>query len=102
MGKANNATNALLQSRPNVAKSEESTKQEQQVDQDAAKQCDQAFAVISSIKIVESELTTFKKSEQANVVLMKQLALLAVELKHKSFELFPQGMLVKVGDNTRR
>ena len=51
LGKANIVANALLGSRPNIAKAEESGQQEQQDDQDAKKQCDQAFTVTSSVII---------------------------------------------------
>ena len=46
-GKANIVADALSQSRPNAAKSEEPAHQEQQNDQDAEAQCDQAFTVTS-------------------------------------------------------
>ena len=58
-GKANIVADALSRSRPSATKSEESTQREQQVGQDAEKQCDQAFAVTNSVRVEESELMAF-------------------------------------------
>ena len=101
-GRANIVANALLRSRPIVAKYEESAHQEQQDDQDAEKQYDQAFTVTSSVRVEESELMAFRDAQRANPVLRKLLELLEVELKRKNFEISPQGILVKVEDNKQR
>ena len=45
---------------PSVTKSEESTHQEQQNDQDAETQYDQAFTVTSSVRLDESELMAYR------------------------------------------
>ena len=97
-GKANIVADALSRSRPSV-KSEESAQQEQQSDQDAGAQCDQAFTVISSIRLEESELIAFRDTQQADPVLKTLCELPEVELKRRNFELSPQGIIVKVEDN---
>ena len=56
-----------------MEKSEEAPQQKQQKDQDAKKQCDQAFAMISLVRISESKLMAFKNAQQADLVLMKLL-----------------------------
>ena len=102
LGKANIVADALSWSRPSAAKSEESTHQEQQNDQDAEAQCDQAFTVTSSVRLDESELMAFRDTQQADPVLKTLLELPEVELKCKNFGISPQGILVKVEDNKRR
>ena len=62
-GKANSIADALLRSRPSAAKSEESAQQEQLEDQDAGKQCDQAFPMTSSVRVEELELMAFKNAQ---------------------------------------
>ena len=59
-GKANIVTDVLSQSRPNADKFEESAQQEHQDDQDAENQYDQAFTVISSVRIEESVLVVLR------------------------------------------
>ena len=100
-GKANIVADALSRSRPSV-KSEESTQQEQQMDQDAVIQCDQAFAVTSSVRLEESELIVFRDTQQADPVLKKLFELLELELTRRNFGISPQGILVKVEDDKRR
>ena len=62
-GKANIVADALLWSRSKATKSEEYDQQEQQEDQDAGKQCDQAFTITNSVRVEESELMAFKKAQ---------------------------------------
>ena len=81
LGKENIVTDALLRSRPNAAKAEESAHQEHQNDQDAKTQCDQAFTMTSSVRIDESELIAFRDAHQADPVLKKLRELPEVELK---------------------
>ena len=100
-GKANIVADALSRSRPSV-KSEESTQQEQQSDQDAEAQCDQAFTVTSSVRLAEAELIAFRDAQQADPVLKTLRELPEVELKHRNFGLSPEGILVKVEDDKRR
>ena len=73
-GKANIVANALLQSRPSVANSEEFAQQEQQEEQDAEKQCHQAFTMTSSVRFEESELMALKNAQQVDPVLTKLLS----------------------------
>ena len=102
LGRPNIVADALLRSRPIVAKSEESAHQEQQDDQDAEKQYDQAFTVTSSVRVEESELMAFRDAQQADPMMRKLLELPEVELKCKNFGISPQGILVKVEDNKQR
>ena len=83
-GKANIVTDALSWSRPSAAKSEESAHQEQQEDQDAGKQCDQAFTVTSSVRVEESELKAFREAQQADPVLKIFFELPKVWLKRRN------------------
>ena len=100
-GKANIVADALSRSRPS-GKAEESAQQEPQKDQDAEGQCDQAFAVTSSVKLDESELIAFRDAQQADPVLKTLRDLPEMELQRRNFEISPQGILVKVEDDQRR
>ena len=60
LGKANIVADALSRSRPSAATSKESAHLEQWNDQDAVKQCDQAFTMTSSVRAEESELKAFR------------------------------------------
>ena len=102
LGKANIVADALSRSRPNASKSEESTQQEQQENQDARKQYDQACTVTTSVRVEESELIAFRDAQQADLVLKNLLELPEVELKRRNFGISPQGILVKVEDDRRR
>ena len=59
-GKANIVADIPLRNRPNTTKSEESAQHKQQMDQDAERQCDQGFAITSSVSVDESVLVAFK------------------------------------------
>ena len=101
-GKANIVADALSWSRPNAAQSEESAHQEQQTDHDAREQCDQVFAVTSSVRMDESELMAFRDAQQVAPVLKKLIELPEMELQHRRFGISPQGILVKVEDEIQR
>ena len=101
-GKANIIADALLWSRPSAAKSEESAQWEQQEDQDAGKQCDQAFIMTNLGRVEESKLMGFKNTQQENPILKELFTLQEVELKHKNFGISPQGIFVKVKDDKQR
>ena len=88
-GKANIVADAFSRSRPSAAQSKESAHHEQQTNQDAEKQCDQVFAVTSSVSMDESELMAFRDAQQADPVLKKLIALPEMELQRKKFGMSP-------------
>ena len=56
----------------------------------------------NSVRVEEPELMAFRAAQQANLVLKTLLELPEVELKCRNFEISPQGILVKVEDDTQR
>ena len=72
------------------------------MDQNVGKQCDQDFTVTSLVNIDESELMAFKNAQQAYPILKELLALPKVELKHRNFEISPQGILANLEDDKQR
>ena len=56
----------------------------------------------SSICVDESELGAFRDAQQADPMLKTLFELPKMELKHRSFGISPQGILVKVEDDKRR